>query len=151
MTSNYAKLDSKRFLAKLRGTSLYGCGVKRILDKLSSRGQDRSLLKYTNCGVCISLKIKICPLKENLGFHKYHGQTFLYQIKFGTKTQLPYRHNWRVLSISHRLSVKAEQTNLYSPPITLLESFVRSVKCPSIQHCTNPTLPRNFIFSNIRS
>ena len=66
----------------LRGISYYGCWVERTLDKLLSKEQDRSPLKYTNCGPymilkikytnCgpyIILKIKVYLLEENLCFH----------------------------------------------------------------------------------
>jgi hypothetical protein len=53
----------------LRGTSHYGHRVERTLDKLSSRGQGRSPLKYTNYRFCIILDRKVCLLEESLGFH----------------------------------------------------------------------------------
>jgi hypothetical protein len=58
-------------------------GVERTLYKLPLKGG--SPLKYTNCGVCISLERKVCPLEESLGFHKYCKQTFLHQtnLSFG--------------------------------------------------------------------
>jgi hypothetical protein len=56
-------------LSNVRGASKKGHQVERTLDKLPSRGQDRSLLKYTNCGICVSFEIKVCFLEESLGFH----------------------------------------------------------------------------------
>jgi hypothetical protein len=43
--------------------SYYSHGVERTLDKLPLRGQDRSPSKYTNCGVCVILESKVCPLE----------------------------------------------------------------------------------------
>jgi hypothetical protein len=48
--------------------------------KLPSRGQETSPLKYTNCGVGISLERKVCLLKESLGFRSHLGQTFFHRI-----------------------------------------------------------------------
>jgi hypothetical protein len=48
-----------------------GSRLERNWDKLSSREQGRSPLKYTNYRFCISLERKVCPLEESLGFHKY--------------------------------------------------------------------------------
>jgi hypothetical protein len=38
----------------VKGASHYSCLVERSLDKFSSRGRDRSPLKYINSGVCTS-------------------------------------------------------------------------------------------------
>ena len=50
--------------------------VKRTLYKLPLRAQGP--LKYKNCRLCIILKIKVCPLKESLGFYKYCRQVFFH-------------------------------------------------------------------------
>jgi hypothetical protein len=91
---------------------------------------ERSQLKYTNCRFCVSLERKVCPLEESLGFHI--AQTL------GFKTPKKCRHVGILEAIVYWLldsSIKAEQTNYYSPPIKLLDSFVcstngHSVKCP---------------------
>jgi hypothetical protein len=62
------------------------------------------------------LEKKGCPLEENLCFHKYFGQIYLYQ-------NLPH--------FGGRWPVKAEPTNFCSPPMTLLESLVCSTPYPS--------------------
>jgi hypothetical protein len=51
-------------LARIRGTSYYGYWVERTLDKLFSRGQGRSSLKYINCRFCISLEKKLLAQRE---------------------------------------------------------------------------------------
>jgi hypothetical protein len=110
--------------------------VKRTLDKLSSRGQGRSPLKYINYRLCISLERIICLLEESLGFHKYCGQVFLHQTnswRQNSQKVPPYRHFGGCCLLP--FSVKAEWTNFCSTPIKLLESLIhstdgRSVKCP---------------------
>jgi hypothetical protein len=119
--------------ATLRGASHNGRRVKRTMDKLSSRGQGRSSLKYTNCGPYISLERKVCLFKESLDFHQCCRHTFFLQTN-------SWRQNYqKVLSRKnfggHCLlasSVKAEQTIFCSPPIKLLESFVISNDARSV-------------------
>ena len=53
----------------LRCLSYYYHWFERILYKLPSRGQGRSPLKYTICGICISVERKVRPFKDNLDFH----------------------------------------------------------------------------------
>jgi hypothetical protein len=68
---------SKNIGLFLRGVIYYGCWIVGCgmlvvgcwLNKLLSSGQGRNPLKYTNCGICISLKRKLCPLEETMNFH----------------------------------------------------------------------------------
>jgi hypothetical protein len=53
----------------LRVASRYNPQVEWTLNKFILRRQDRSLLKYTNGGVCSILEKRICLLKKILGFH----------------------------------------------------------------------------------
>jgi hypothetical protein len=51
-------------LRNLRGASHYGHWVERTLDELPLRGQGRSPLIYTNCGVCLCLEKKFVLLRR---------------------------------------------------------------------------------------
>jgi hypothetical protein len=76
------KTSLDTFYKDLRGASHYGRGVKKTSDKLPSREQGRSPLKYINYKFYISLERKVCLLKESLGFHKYCGHVFLHWTNF---------------------------------------------------------------------
>jgi hypothetical protein len=121
----------------LRGTLYYGRQVHRILDRLLLKDKAESIKIYKlwnlyNFGkksffcsrrVWISINItdKLSPTKQILG----------------TKTHKKCCHVGILESVGLWLmasSIKTEQTNSCSPPITLLESFVHSIngiKCPS--------------------
>jgi hypothetical protein len=122
----------------LRGASYYGRGVERTSNKLPSRGQGRSLLKYINCRICISLERKVCPLKESLGFHKYYRQVFFHRTNFwcqNSQKVMPCRCSGVLFRWPLAFSMKAKRTKFRSSPIKLLKSLVnstnnRSVKCP---------------------
>jgi hypothetical protein len=75
----------------LKGASHFFHQVERALDKLASRRQGWSSLKYPIYGVCISLERKICPLEEDLGFHYFYGQAFVYRSNL-LKTHKNYCH-----------------------------------------------------------
>jgi hypothetical protein len=51
------------------GALYYSRWVEKTSNKLPSREQGGSPLKYTNYGVCISLERKVCPLKGSLDCH----------------------------------------------------------------------------------
>jgi hypothetical protein len=79
----------------LKSASHYNRGVERTLDKLPSRGQGRSPLKYINCRLFISLERNFCSLVKSLGFHKYCEQVFLYRTNYwcqNSQKVLPCRH-----------------------------------------------------------
>jgi hypothetical protein len=128
----------------LRGGSQFGHQVKRALDKLSSRGQCRSPLKYTNCRLCISLERKVCPLEVSLGFHKYCAQVFSHRTNSWCQTSKKCYHVGIMEAIVHWLldcSVKAEWTNFYSPPIKVLESFVFLTDSSNMKCSLTPKIP----------
>jgi hypothetical protein len=60
---------SNRCNLEVLHTTHYGHRVERDLKKLPSRRQGRSPLKYTNCGVYITLESKVYLLKESLDFN----------------------------------------------------------------------------------
>jgi hypothetical protein len=122
----------------LGGASPFNLGVERTLDKLPSRGLYRSPLKYINCEVCISLEGKVCPFKKSLDSHKYHGQTFSQRTnswRQNSQNVLPCKHSLLggILFWPLAFSVKVEQTNFCSLPITLLELFVHSTNDNSVK------------------
>jgi hypothetical protein len=99
---NTRKSQGFQSLTPLRGASYYSHGVERTLDKLPSRRQGRSPLKYIICRLCISLERKVCPLKESLDFHKYCGQVFLHRINFwpqNFQNSVAIETFWRPISI----------------------------------------------------
>jgi hypothetical protein len=51
------------------GFTLEPLGREDLVQNPLERGHDRSPLEYTNCGVCISSKRKVCSLEESFGFH----------------------------------------------------------------------------------
>jgi hypothetical protein len=119
----------------LRGTLHYGRRAKRTSNKLSSRGQGRSPLKYTNRRLCISLKRKVCPLQESLGVHKYCRQVFLHQTnswRQNSHNVLPCRHFGGYCLLTSNM--KAERANFCSPPIKLLKSLVHSTNSHSVKY-----------------
>jgi hypothetical protein len=122
----------------LKGTAHYSHGVERTLDKLSSKGQGRSPLKYTNCKLHISLErnffrsSRVWVSKNIEDKFSSTGQSL------GAKPPKKCYHVGILEAVVHwplASSVKAKRTNFCSPPIKLLQSFVRStdnhsVKCP---------------------
>jgi hypothetical protein len=115
----------------VRGPSHYGCCVKSTLDKLFSRRQGSSPLKYTNSGDGISLKRIVCLFEENLSFHLYLGQTFFHRTNSWCQNSQKCYHIDILKGVAFgqrptAFSIKAQQTNFCSPPIKLLESFVLS-------------------------
>jgi hypothetical protein len=98
----------------IRDTSHYGNGVERNLDKFPSRGQGRSPLKYTNYGVCISLKRKVWIFVNIVDKFSSIIQTL------GSKTHKKCCHIGILEGVVFwplAFSVKAEWTNFCSPPI----------------------------------
>jgi hypothetical protein len=108
----------------LRSASHYGNLDKRTLNKLPSRGP----LKYTNCGVCVSLKRKRVSAQGEFGFPLLPWTNFPLLVKFlAPKLTKKYCHIcifedvvfWLLAS-----SVKFQCTNFCSSSIKLLEPFV---------------------------
>ena len=118
----------------LRSASHYFCWVKRTLDKLSTREQGRSPLKYINCGPCISLE------RKSLSAWGEFGCPLILQINFPPPHKLLAPKLPKVLlcrcfgdHCTLTSNVKAQWTKFYSPPIKLLESFVFSTDGHSVK------------------
>jgi hypothetical protein len=127
----------------IRSASHYGRGVKRTLYKLSSREQDRSPLKYTNCGVWISLEKKNYPFEENLGFHKYSRQTFIHRTNSwcqNSQKMLSCRHSGGHYPMAVNLQCEGQANKLFLSTnhiagILCLLDRRPSVKCPCNAIC----------------
>jgi hypothetical protein len=82
-------------MEQLRGAAHYTHLVERALDKLPSREQGRSPMKYTNCGIYISLERKVCLLEESSGFLSCLKQSFHHWTNswsYYSQKAMPYRH-----------------------------------------------------------
>ena len=120
-------MSSYEDMQRLRGASHYSCGIKRILDKLPTRGQGRSPLKYINCRLWIILERKVCLVEEKLSAIFMEIQTLLKWTNFWCQNfqkMLSCRHFGSPCLLAY--SMKAKRTNFGSLLIKLLEFLVHS-------------------------
>ena len=120
------------------GAAHYARLVERTLDKLPSREQGRSPMKYTNYGVYISLERKVCLLEESLGFLSCLGQSFHHwRNSWGHYSQkmMPYRHFGGRCSLTFGIQCEGPTNKLL-----LYTNQIAGILCPlnQRQQCEAP-------------